>query len=65
VAQFGIAEGRLPSGLAIAHENSSNTAELRGTPQEAGMFEFTIRAWCYGTNVSGQVGQQAYTLVVK
>jgi hypothetical protein len=63
--QIYVAEGELPSGLTLSHRRGDDVAVIRGTPQAAGRFSFAIGAWCLGTNVSGQTGQQAYTLSVK
>ena len=57
--------GTLPPGLQLTFDEASRTAELSGTPTEAGTFKFTVGAWCFGTNVSGQTGQREYELVVK
>jgi hypothetical protein len=65
VGQMSIAEGDLPAGLALQHEGGKSTATISGTPKEAGEFEFTLAAWCLGTNVSGQTGQRDYRLVVR
>jgi hypothetical protein len=43
---------------------SSNSGSLSGTPATPGSYVFTVSAWCLGTNVSGQSGEQSYTLVV-
>jgi len=60
-----VEEGDLPEGLALYYEEGSSTAEIRGVPSEAGEYEFTVTAWCRGTNVSGQVGEHRYRLVVR
>jgi hypothetical protein len=61
-----VQDGALPAGLVLAvAKGAANTIEISGAPTAAGTFSFTIYAWCYGTNVSGQTGTQAYTLVVK
>jgi hypothetical protein len=60
-----IESGALPSGLTLTFLENTDTAEITGTPEEAGTFEFVIGAWCMGTNVSGDTGRQAYTLVVR
>jgi hypothetical protein len=57
--------GTLPPGLTLTFLESTDTAEISGTPEEAGTFEFVIGAWCFGTNVSGDTGEHAYTLVVR
>ena len=55
----------LPPGLTLHYQDNASTAEIKGVPEEAGEFEFTLRASCYGTNVSGQTGEQRYRLLVK
>lgn len=62
-----ISEGTLPRGLVFefdedAHEDK---ARIYGTPEEAGTFTFKILVGCLGTNISGQTGEQEYTLIVK
>ena len=64
--EFSISEGALPAGLRLEKvQGEEDSTRILGTPQQAGMFKFTVFVWCYGTNVSGQVGQKDYTLVVK
>jgi hypothetical protein len=55
----------LPPGLTLQHEHNASTAQIRGVPEQAGEFEFTVNATCYGTNVSGQTGEHRYRLLVK
>jgi len=55
--------GSLPAGLEFTNAGN-DTAEIHGLPQESGTFEFTIEAWCLGTNISGQTGAKNYTLIV-
>lgn len=62
---FSISEGTLPGGLTMEKVEGEDAARISGTPQEAGTFPFRVFVWCYGTNVSGQVGEKAYTLTVK
>lgn len=67
VYSFYVSEGTLPQGLVFefdeeAHEDK---ARLRGVPAESGTFTFKVTARCLGTNVSGQVGEWEYTLVVE
>ena len=57
--------GVLPAGLVMQYDKDANVAEISGTPEEDGSFEFTVSAACLGTNVSGQTGQQRYELLVK
>jgi large repetitive protein len=61
-----IQDGALPDGLTLVlGENHDNSMAISGTPTTAGTYKFTVYAWCLGTNVSGQTGTHAYTLVVK
>ena len=62
---FSISEGTLPGGLTMEKVEGEDAARITGTPQEAGTFTFRVFVWCYGTNVSGQVGEKAYSLTVK
>ncbi len=62
--EFSISEGTLPGGLTLEKVEGEDAARISGTPQEAGAFTFKIFVWCYGTNVSGQVGEKEYTLTV-
>lgn len=65
VGDFAISEGSLPSGLEFKKvDGVDDTARISGVPQETGTFTFKISVWCYGTNVSGQTGEQEYSLVV-
>ncbi|MFA5785619.1 MAG: putative Ig domain-containing protein [Actinomycetota bacterium] len=64
VGSIYVAEGKLPLGLTLAYQRGDNAATLSGTPRAAGRYAFTVAAWCLGTNVSGQTGERAYTLVV-
>ncbi len=62
---FSISDGTLPGGLTLEKVEGESAARISGTPQEAGTFTFKIFVWCYGTNVSGQVGEKEYTLTVQ
>lgn len=65
VGEFSLV-GELPPGLELKPvEDVDNTAEIRGTPTEAGTYSFIISVWCYGTQVSGQTGEKEYTIVVR
>jgi hypothetical protein len=61
------ADLELPAGLALVYDTDArgNRAELSGTPTTAGTYQFTVSAWCLGTNVNGQTGSRHYTLVVR
>ena len=66
VGGISIQDGALPAGLSIEKIAGEDAAgRIVGTPTAAGTFTFTVFAWCYGTNVSGQTGTKAYTLVVR
>lgn len=66
VGEFWISDGGLPAGLELVKlEGEEDTAIIRGVPEEAGAFTFTVNVWCYGTNVSGQQGEKEYTLLVE
>jgi hypothetical protein len=65
VGQIFIEQGELPAGLALHHQETHDTAEIKGTPKVKGTFKVTIGAWCFGTNVSGQTGQHTYMLTVE
>jgi hypothetical protein len=59
------APGTLPDGLSLELlPGQTDTIRIAGTPTRAGTFEFTITVWCFGTNVSGQTGEQRYTITV-
>jgi len=60
-----LAEGRLPSGLALSYQRLDSAATISGTPRDPGQYVFTIEATCLGTNRSGQQGRQVDTLVVR
>ena len=65
VGNFGLSKGALPAGLELIKlEDEEDMASIRGVPQEAGTYTFTVSVWCYGTNVSGQTGEKEYSLVV-
>ena len=65
VGDMYLESGALPAGLQLTFDETSRTAEISGTPTESGTYKFTVGAWCFGTNVSGQNGQRAYELVVR
>ena len=65
VGDMYVDSGALPAGLALVFDETSRTAQISGTPSQAGTFKFTVGAWCFGTNVSGQTGQHEYELVVQ
>ena len=59
------AEGKLPPGLHLNHVRAASSGAIEGTPTKAGSYSFTVGAWCFGTNIGGQEGRQAYVLVVQ
>jgi Putative Ig domain len=66
VGDIYVSAGSPPPGLTLAFpgRGQGTSASLTGTPTDAGIYAFTVSAWCLGTNVSGQSGEQAYRLVV-
>jgi hypothetical protein len=64
VGDFFISEGSLPEGLEFTFIEGEDAATLTGSPVEAGIFTFTVSAWCFGTQVSGQTGEKTYSLTV-
>jgi hypothetical protein len=66
VGNFSTQEGQLPPGLELKQlEDVENTAEISGTPSQAGTYHFVVYVWCYGTNSPGQTGEKEYTIIVK
>lgn len=60
----------LPALTGLAHGVSDavageNAAKIVGIPQQRGTFSFTLDVWCFGTNLPGQSGNKAYTIVVE
>jgi len=64
VGDFSISEGSLPEGLEFTFLEGEDAATITGTPTESGTFSFTVSAWCFGTQVSGQTGEKTYSLIV-
>jgi hypothetical protein len=64
VGDFFISEGELPEGLEFTFLEGEEAAAIAGTPTETGTFTFIVSAWCFGTQVSGQTGEMAYSLTV-
>jgi len=65
VGDISVSSGSLPPGVTLNFvRGSSVSADLTGTPTARGTYVFTVSAWCLGTNVSGQTGDQTYTLIV-
>ena len=65
VFRIAVDDGELPPGLALHYERNASTATIAGIPKEAGAFAFEVGASCKGTSISGQSGEQRYTLLVK
>ena len=65
VGDMMIQAGELPAGLEFVFLDGEDAAQIIGVPQDAGVFEFTVYAWCYGTQVSGQTLEKKYRIVVK
>ncbi len=66
VGGYTITFGALPAGLSIARVAGAEAeAHVFGTPTTAGTVTFTVSAWCYGTNVSGQTGSTQYSIIVR
>jgi hypothetical protein len=65
VFRIAVDDGKLAPGLALHYERNASTATIAGIPKEAGEFEFGVGAACKGTSISGQTGEQRYTLLVK
>jgi hypothetical protein len=61
---MGAPEWDLPEGLTGTFDEAEQTYTIEGTPLEAGTFELTVSAVCYGTQVSGQTGEMEYTLII-
>jgi len=59
-----IQEGELPAGLEFVFLDGEDAAQIIGVPKDAGVFEFTVYVWCYGTQVSGQTLEKKYQIVV-
>jgi len=60
-----IQEGELPAGLEYVFLDGEDAAQIIGVPKDAGVIEFTVYGWCYGTQVSGQTLEKKYRIVVK
>ncbi len=65
VFDFSISEGVLPAGLELVKTDGEDAAKIIGIPEEAGTFTFIIGVMCYGTSVSGQIGEKEYRIVVE
>ena len=65
VSQMTVSLADLPPGVNFAFIRAQNAAEISGTPERPGTYNFTVSAYCFGTNVSGQTGHHDYQLVVQ
>ena len=64
VGDMMIPDGELPAGLEFVFLDGEDAAQIIGVPQDAGVFEFTVYVWCYGTQVSGQTLEKKYQMIV-
>ena len=60
-----LSEGALPTGLELVFIEGEDSFSIRGVPEEAGSFTFTVFVSCFGTMVSGQTAQVEYTILVE
>ena len=65
VGDISISEGALPSGLEFVFMNGEDSAVISGVPETTGTFTFRLSVWCYGTQVSGQMLDKEYQIVVE
>lgn len=59
-----ISNGALPAGLELVQMDGEDSAMISGIPEGSGTYKFTVFAGCFGTMVSGQVGEKEYEIVV-
>lgn len=64
VGSISVSAGSLPPGLELTFVQGESGATISGIPLEPGTYAFTISAWCYGTNISGQSIEQQMSIVV-
>jgi hypothetical protein len=64
VGDIFLEEGNLPDGLILVKVKNEDKAILSGTPTKAGIFQFTIGAWCFGTQRAGDQGSKDYVVTV-
>lgn len=64
VGDIYLESGNLPTDFTLEKIQSEDKAVISGTATVAGTFEFTIGAWCFGTNQAGDQGSKVYTIVV-
>jgi hypothetical protein len=65
VLRIEIEDGDLPPGLEFIFEERTGFATIRGVPEAAGEYHFSVFASCYATSVSGQTGKHEYVIVVE
>jgi hypothetical protein len=65
VGDISITEGRLPPGLEFVFMEGEDSAVISGIPEETGTYTFTLSVWCFGTQVSGQMLDKEYQIVVE
>lgn len=65
VNSVSISSGTLPAGLELVFVDGEDGAKIRGTPEEAGTFTFTVFVSCFGTMVSGQTLEKEFQIVVE
>ena len=64
VGDMWIKEGALPIGFEFAFLNGEDAAQISGVPEEVGIYNITIYAWCFGTMVAGLTMEKEYQIVV-
>jgi len=64
VGEINASAGQLPPGLTVQYPVNADSAVIAGTPEVLGTYHFTVTAWCYGTNQSGQRGEKEYTIYI-
>jgi hypothetical protein len=55
----------LPKGLIWHYNKDESIATLKGIPESAGEYQMVIRAYCRGTQETGQIGEKIYQFSVK
>ena len=66
VGGVSLGAGALPDGLVLELlPGQRDTIRISGTPTQPGASEFIVSVWCFGTNVSGQTGEQRYAITVR
>lgn len=65
VGGLSVSAGSLPPGLELDYVQGQSAARISGTPQQGGIYVFTLSIWCYGTNTSGQTAEFPMSITVK